>query len=393
MTKSATSKKQRQVSGPARRASTIKPRARSRTPRTVLAITCIAGVAVVGLGGLRVFQWLRPAPPVVLPAHPDQIEPQVAKLVQQYAERVWAAPRSAEAHATLGLVYEANKMWYEAEACFGRALQLEPGQCLPAHHRAIMLRSLGEFDAALQAWRTLVQRHPEFAPAHVRIGNALLEAGAPAEAAAAFQRAVDLLPDAAEPFVGLAEARLKQGDYSGAISAGETATRLAPRYRMAHYVLGTAYRAVRRSEAAERELTLGSPALDQPLADEWTARLNELAANLSDQIGSAMDFVDAGQPDVGIRLLERALATRPGEVQIMSNLGTAYMMSGQVEKARDVLLRAEKSNNQAFATYINLAACHLELKRYSEALRYADRAIELAPTMGQAHLVRGRILV
>jgi predicted Zn-dependent protease len=60
---------------------------------------------------------------------------------------------------------------------------------------------------------------PSSLPTHELLGKALLEAGRPAEAAAAFERALELRPNRSTALLGLARARGAAGDMAGAVSA------------------------------------------------------------------------------------------------------------------------------------------------------------------------------
>ena len=60
---------------------------------------------------------------------------------------------------------------------------------------------------------------PSSLPTHELLGEALLDAGRPAEAAAAFERALELRPNRSTALLGLARARGAAGDMAGAVSA------------------------------------------------------------------------------------------------------------------------------------------------------------------------------
>ena len=60
---------------------------------------------------------------------------------------------------------------------------------------------------------------PSSLPTHELLGEALLEAGRPAEAAAAYKRALELRPNRSTALLGLARARSAAGDLAGSTSA------------------------------------------------------------------------------------------------------------------------------------------------------------------------------
>jgi len=78
-------------------------------------------------------------------------------------------------------------------------------------------------------------------------------------------------------------------------------------------------------------------------------------------------------------------------VNVLDNLGACYVDLGRGEAAKPLLLRAKELDPTQFATYLNLAGAELGLKNYAEALANANKAVELAPKLGQAHGLRATI--
>ena len=90
-------------------------------------------------------------PPVETTISPS--EPAVAELVRSKVDRVLASPGDAAAHGSLGLAYEANGLWEEAEACFANAAALDPNEVLWSYHQALALQEMGRTDDALALLR------------------------------------------------------------------------------------------------------------------------------------------------------------------------------------------------------------------------------------------------
>ena len=126
-----------------------------------------------------VFAWpmLRPAPEVAQPDNLAQLRPEVQQLVRTNLARAEAAPRDAQAHGRLGMIYEANLLWDAARTSYATAAQLDPDTPAWRLHEAIATREAGDPEAARALLQAVAAEQPDLAAAQQRLGDALLEAG------------------------------------------------------------------------------------------------------------------------------------------------------------------------------------------------------------------------
>ncbi len=349
-------------------------------------------IAVVAVAAFFGWQRFRPAPEVAVPADWEQADPQFKAHVSNYIWSVRERPRDAGRHAELGLIYEANLYWREAQTCFRNAVALDPDEPLAKHHLAVATRELGDLAGALALLRQLGDEHPDFPPGLHRLGGTLLENGHGEEAEAAFARVIALVPDKSGGYVGLADAVLQRGDHARAAGLLEQALRLKPNDGTARHLLGLAYKGLGRQADAEAQLRQGGNAGRHSMPDAWMRQLPKHATGIGRQMRRAMAFVNAGKPARGAQLLETTLQWHPRNVGVMNNLSIAYSKAGQLLRAREVLLRAERTDDTRYETLVNLAFCHLRLDRSGEALEYAHRATKLAPKVAKTHQVKARCL-
>ena len=355
----------------------------------LLLVVVLAGVVVAGY-----FAWpyLRPVPQVVRPQNLERLDPEVAALIEARVADAAARPRVAQAHGTLGLVYEANLLWEEARASFETAARLAPDE-MPWHlHQAIATRQAGDAEGALGLLQALAARHSSSPPVQQRLGEALLEAGDLADAKIAFRRLMALAPEAPQGSIGLGDVLLQQQEAEQAVRVLEQAVAQAPGYRMAHYLLGMAYRSLGRSQDAERALMKGVDATVSYLPDPLTAQVQQYAVNLTARLDRAGAYLDAGQPQQATPILEEALRAHPRDVTVLNALAIAYMRLDRLDDAGALLRTARRRDPEKFSTYINLASLALRADRPEQALAYADTAIVQAPTVDQAHFTRSRVL-
>ncbi len=332
------------------------------------------------------------APALVVPRPGGEIDPAVARMIDEHVARIESGPRDARAHGMLGILYEANGFWPEAQQSFANAWSLDDAEVLWPYHMAIAMRQAGDFAGSLTQLEQLARQHPDFAPLQHQLGSARLEAGEIEEAARTFQRVIDMAPQRPEGYAGLGDTRLRQGDHAGAAELLEKAIELDPSYRTAHYLLGLAYRGLGRDDAAARELALGVNALVRYMPDALTAQKQRLSVGVSGRLVDADTLLEYGRPAEAAVILEQVLATRPGDARVMNSLATAYIRTNQVQRAYALLLEADQIDSTSYLTPMNLAVCCLTLNRPREALDHAERALTRGPSVSKVHVVRAVVL-
>ncbi len=341
---------------------------------------------------LSLWSMLRASPPVVRPSAERTLDPDVAALVAAKAARAEKHPRDASAQGDLGLVYEANLLWEEARDSFAEAVKLAPDDKGWRLHLAIATRQAGDFEGALAMLRTLAEAYPDDAPIRQRLGEALLESGDFAGAEAAFRKVIALKPELPHGYAGLGDALLQQNRPAEAAEALERAVALAPEYRAAHYLLGQAYQRLGRTEAAERELSLGVDAGRAYLPDALTNRVRAYAVNLTARLQRAGEYLNAGDPAKAAALLRKAYKSHPENVDVINNLAVALLRMNRMDEARRLLDRALALDDARFSTYLNLSSWAIQSGKPEQALAFADSALARAPTHPQALFARGQVL-
>ncbi len=133
----------------------------------------------------------------VAPGHRDDLDVRVRQLLDKHLAAARTSPGDARAHATLGLVYEANGLWSEALRSFANAVALDRTEPLWRYHQAIAHRQLGEFGPALELLRGAARQRSDSAAIQQRLGSVLLETGAFDEALEHFRLATELAPQRA----------------------------------------------------------------------------------------------------------------------------------------------------------------------------------------------------
>ncbi|MCP3961407.1 MAG: tetratricopeptide repeat protein [bacterium] len=328
----------------------------------------------------------------VLPTNLADLDPAVQRLIQSRFAELRAAPADAGMWGELGLAYEANVLWAQARACFERAAELAPEEMLWRYHHAVATQEAGNFASALELFRDLAAEASAFAPAHQRLGLALLAVGELEQAHEAFSRVIQALPSAPEGYLGAGDSLLMQGRSEKALALFRQAVQLAPRNRGAHHRLGLALRATGRHDEAKRELGRGAGATDRMLPDPLAARVERYAVHLTARIGRAAGLLAAGRPADAKEVLELCLADHPENVTVLNNLAIAHMRLGEQQAAKELLDHALAVNERKFSTWINLTSWAMRTGRPEQALEYATAAVERGESSARTYGNRAQIL-
>ena len=102
-------------------------------------------------------------------------------------------------------------------------------------------------------------------------------------------------------------------------------------------------------------------------------------------------LLEEGKPAEGIPHLERAVSVYPNFLEAYLMLGTAYMDSGQLDKAESTLRKAVGLNSKRSEAYFALGEVYRQQKKYAEAEKIALEGLKILERSWQGHFILGRI--
>jgi len=359
-------------------------RERALPRRTPIALALLAGLGACteSTAGVTI---------VTLPASAD-VDPGVVALVEEHVEQVEKNPKDAQAHARLGLAYEANSMWDLAARCYRTALDLSPEDNQWRYRLAIVQRNGGDLESALATMKEVARIAQRNAAVQVRLGDLLLEAGDVDAARTAFETGLTVGPMFAEPLVGLARVHLRQGDAEKAVPLLEQAIGMDPAYRHAYSVLGQALGELGRDEDAAQNLQRGAGSTPRYPPDAHDATLRSLVAGFGPRMARIEELTESGQLDVALEEGKKLAEQHLDDPRVMTQLGRILNEMGAFQDATLPLQRAITLKEDDYAPHVELARALVNLDALDEALAHARRAVELAPDVGVAHYMLGVVL-
>jgi tetratricopeptide (TPR) repeat protein len=383
-----------------------------------------AGVLLLAAAvALTQFRPRVPEPPVVPTAGFD---PAIAEAIAQARAAAQSSPRSAEARGHLGMVLLAHDVRIPAAECFQQATRLNgtdprwpyllgvsqlpddpaaaalsleraarivaPEELAPRLKLADTLLQLGRTAQAEAAYRLILERHPQLAPARLGLGKVAIAKGATAEAA-------NWLAGASQdPCTRKAACRLLLGAYQ---RLGRTADAEQTAQALAQLPPDQPYPDPILAEV--QQLKTGEAAWVER-ADDWirSGRVRE-AAQLLEQTVQAYPKSDRAmfmlgrarlrlQDPVGAEaILRRATELAPGSVEAQVQLGVVQLTLGHNQDAQRSFRAAIQANQTLPEAWYNLGLS-LGAENHAEALKAFRQAIRLKPTLAEAYLAMAVVL-
>ena len=252
-------------------------------------------------------------------------------------------PHHIDAHIILGIVAGRRGEHEQALAHYRAALDIDPSDPRVHYNMGLELERGADVEGAIASYQACVAHDPTAAPAHNKLGRIFLERGDYAAAARHSRLALEADPINPIALRNLGMLAYQKGDFAEAVESYTRVLHARP--------------------------------------DDLQCRLN--LATTYQQLGAHADAV---------AVLEQGLARQPGNLTLMHHLAKRLATSPDaglrdgpraVDLAAQVVQRLRRPRPEAFAT---LAAAYAEAHEYRRAVESAERAIQLARSLGLADL-------
>ena len=227
-------------------------------------------------------------------------------------------PVTAEGPANLGTSYLAAGRTVEAMAALEESLAIDPNFAYAHLVIGDILVHQGKIDEAIERYSQALRADPDCAPAHNNLGAMLLRNGRLQEAVSEFRKALRLNPDVAEAHVGLAAALEKMGRAAEAKREREAAARCTPNLAEMHYNRGVVLEGEGKLDAAVREY-------------REAVRINRDFVEAHVNLGLALK--NQGRIDEAIREYREAIRIKPDLASAHNNLAVSLYLKGDYAEA------------------------------------------------------------
>lgn len=275
----------------------------------------------------------------------------LANALLTFTAMVSENPESALAHLRLGTTYLAQRQWNEAITELNRAKALKPDDFDIQAALVVANLRAGNADSALSIARSLREKKPSLAAAHMLEGNVYLSQRKSAEALQAYQKAFDLNPSGMGA-TAIFQARMLSGQHAAAFAGLQQWLATHPKDVISRMTLANAYFATKdfRSAASTYEevlkiqpnsvLALNNLAASYlELNDSRALAIAQRANRLAPDNPAVMDtygwaLVKAGQAKQAVGTLQKAVGKAPDSPEIRYHYSVALLKNGDKDRAR-----------------------------------------------------------
>jgi protein O-GlcNAc transferase len=327
----------------------------------------------------------------------------------EQARAIAAQPDTAAKQCSLGKLSKKQGRLREAEACFRRAIDLQPDSAVPYYFLGNSLYQ----DRPLEAeacFRRAIELQPDFAAAHCNLGSLLGRGRRVSEEQACYRRAIELNPDLAEAHSNLGRTLRRQGKFSEAEACHRRALELKTDLAEVHYNLGEDLDDQGRLGEAEAcyqqalklnpELAAAHCKLGKVFGKQ--GMLPQAEACYRAAIVRKPDFVDAiyalanlldadGRHGDAAACYRRVIELKPDSAHAYTNLGSALNAQGALSEEELCYRRAIELKPDLSVAHANLGKALKQQGRLAEAKTSYQQAIEFKPDFAEAHCNLGTL--
>ena len=294
----------------------------------------------------------------------------------------------------LGNFYNETGRTKEAIIALGNSIKKDP-EFITAHlELAQIYEAAGDVPGQEKSYRALIKLLPDENKLRIRLGLLYLEAGRKAEADKAFREAGAASEDPVKTHLQIGQIHIERESYKEAGREFEAALKIDPDNDQALYLLS--WILLKQSSEAK---TRGSKELADrahkllkdisPESDIYTDACLMLVASLDN--GGA-----EGRVEESLRLINEAVEIRPDEPRLRVAQAMLLEESGEVEKARDVMLKAARMFPEAdeiAEIRFRLGLFEDKLGNKTAALAAMKEAARLAPDDIRPQVAEAMIVV
>ncbi|HEV2351387.1 MAG TPA: tetratricopeptide repeat protein [Terriglobia bacterium] len=295
----------------------------------------------------------------------------VAKAHEKAEEGLKLDPRSAVGFNLLGSIYGQEKNYALAADAFQKALKIAPRSTEIHNNFGNTYLLAQNFDAAEKEFRASLSLDPANRDANYNLGMALLSQHHSKEAIRYFRR---VHPADAGTLFNLVQAYLLAGETQEALNTANRLSAMDKGDVRLHFTLGVLLASHNQYEAGARELET---------ADALQPGTLEILYNL----GQA--YLRSGMPDRAEEVLGRALKLRPDSTETLYFLAQAYSSQHEDEKALELLSRAHQAAPQNDDIIFLMARLSMRQSFYEDAIPLLEEGVKIDPRRPDLHAALG----
>ncbi|MDA1051387.1 MAG: FG-GAP-like repeat-containing protein [Planctomycetota bacterium] len=358
----------------------------------------------------------------------DDLPPWAAGQVAAKTDAIVSAPDSAEAWGGLGMVLAAHSSHAQARQCFRYAQALDPNEFRWPYLLGVGL-SASDPPAAVKPLREAIALRNDFAVAHIRLAELLLEMDQFDEAQEHLSLALQSEPNDLHAIIALGRLQLAREDLDASLLSARKAVQLGPHLRAPHALLAQVYQRQGDRDRALRELSSLDKLADTPLEyndpivaqvlafrhDAQPARAQAQRLLAQNRFSEAIELLgpawendptdpslpcelaralaQVNEPALAAGVLDRAAHQHPNSALVRLQRGVLYFLQSDYQSAARSFGEAIERKPDYALAYFYLGESHVKLGNQAEAVSAFQATVQLEPTHTGAHRSLGRVLL
>lgn len=289
------------------------------------------------------------------------------------------APKDADVHYNLGVLYVRLAEHEAAVTSFKEAVRLKPDLAKAHNNMGVAFDKAGKHDEALASFQKATAVDPRFADALYNVGLVSFKMRKFKEARAAFEKALQVAPEMADAKFYLGEVYYQLGDSAKALRVYKEALRSNPEDASSHRRLGDIY-----LEQGDLSLAVGEywAAVD---ADEHDV------ANRAQLMRVLLHRNEEGDVRRAVKLGEKGLELDPSALEVRVALAEAEVQQGRSPRARQILDEGVAAMPKDPRIHLALGQHHLQQGNAPAAREAFDVALALEPRNPSALAAAGEV--
>ena len=307
----------------------------------------------------------------------DGAEPAVRQRLASLQADLRADPGNGDAWGRYGMVLEAHTFTDEAIAAYGRAHELSPRTFRWPYLLAALTDERSAADS-LPLYRAALALDPDYAPAHVRLAEALERTGQFDAANRGYAQAARLDPANAHAHAGLGRLALTAGDADAAIRHLSRARELAPENRSFAVTLAQAHaRAGDRARGQQIAAAARSLGRINYRNDPVRSSVHDLALDARSYLRRANAHRVHGELDLARRELRAGIEVDGERPELHFALAEVLAASGDQPGSLAAARRAYELHPELEGVAPFLARALFQTGDFGSALAMAEAALRL----------------
>jgi tetratricopeptide (TPR) repeat protein len=269
-------------------------------------------------------------------------------------------PTSKDVHYYQAELYHKNSNSKKALDAFERLSRMKPGPgidlALDRLQQSVVFQKIArirvelvQYEEAAAAYSKALEILPDSAESRLGLGDVYLQQGNPEEALSEYRRVTAANPQNVPAHFRVADANLQIGRLDAAAAAASKVLELNPRHQRAQYVLATALVRMGQQERAAKELEVYRQ------LEAATRAATDRGRNIVVVNRSAAAKLLEGRPEESVGLLLKAIQDDPDSPTHYLNLGMLQSKLGRHQEAIEIFKKMLDRGMDDFLVYWNLA--------------------------------------